>query len=424
MSRFRFVHAADLHLDTPFEGVGRTDARVRDVLRDASLDAWDDLVRLTIDRQAAFLLLAGDIYDGAERGVRAQLRFRRGLERLSEHGIQTFVVHGNHDPIDGWSAIRSWPPAVTVFGADGVHSAAVEREGRRLATVHGVSYAQAAVTENLAQRFQRGPEPGLHIGVLHCNVGGNADHAPYSPCALDDLRRARMDYWALGHIHQRQMLAEGDPWVAYPGNLQGRSPRPSELGAKGALVVEADNTRVHRVDFVPVDRIRFVRCEIDVSGCADLAEIEAALWQQAERVRERHDGRGLLLRVVLTGRDGPHADLQRPGLIDELLRELRQQAEGWAPVLWWQGVQDQTRLGVDRELIRGRGDFSAELMAGVEALAADPERRNAFIAQRLQPLQERGFHRWIPDVEPDQALELLREAEDLALDLLEQEEQS
>lgn len=111
MGTFRFVHAADLHLDTPFEGIGRVAPQIAEALRDASLNAWDALVRLTIDRDAAFLLLAGDIYDGAERGVRAQLRFVRGLERLAEHRIQTFIVHGNHDPLDGWSAIRKWPPS-------------------------------------------------------------------------------------------------------------------------------------------------------------------------------------------------------------------------------------------------------------------------------------------------------------------------
>jgi DNA repair exonuclease SbcCD nuclease subunit len=424
MSRFCFVHAADLHHDTPFEGVGRADVRVRDALRDASLDAWDDLVRLTIDRQAAFLLLAGDIYDGAQRGVRAQLRLRRGLERLAERGIQAFVIHGNHDPTEGWSAIRSWPPLVTVFDSKSVQSAPVERDGQRLATVHGISYAQPAVTENLALRFRRGGEPGLHIGLLHCNVGGNAEHESYSPCTLDDLRRAGMDYWALGHIHQRQVLVEGGPWVVYPGNLQGRSPKASELGPKGAMVVEVDDAGVRGVDFAPVDRVRFARCEVEVSGCNDLAELEAELWRQGEWVRERNEGRGVLLRAVLAGHDGPHADLQRPGVIDELLRDLRQQAEGLTPFLWWQGIQDQTRIGVDRELIRGRGDFSAELIAAVDALAEDPDRRERFIAQRLQALQDRGFHRWIPDVPADEAMDLLREAEDLALNLLEQEEQS
>ena len=106
--RFCFVHAADLHLDTPFRGIGQVNARLGERLRDASLDAFDDLVQLTIDRRAEFLLLAGDVYDGADRGVRAQLRFLRGMKKLAFEGIPVFVVHGNHDPLDGWSAIRCY----------------------------------------------------------------------------------------------------------------------------------------------------------------------------------------------------------------------------------------------------------------------------------------------------------------------------
>src|SRR3989304_3453460 len=122
MNRFSFVHAADLHLDAPFEGVGRVPPAVAELLRDASLDAWDALVRLTVERGAALLLLAGDIYDGEERGVRAQVRFRGGLETLAAHGVQVCIVHGNHDPLEGWSAIDVWPPWVFVFGSADVTS--------------------------------------------------------------------------------------------------------------------------------------------------------------------------------------------------------------------------------------------------------------------------------------------------------------
>src|SRR4051794_940456 len=149
MTAFRFVHAADLHLDTPFEGLGRTSPEVAAALRDASLAAFDALVDLALREQAAFLVIAGDVYDGAERGVRAQLRFLRGLERLSGAGVEVLVAHGNHDPLDGWSAIRAWPAGVHVFGCNVVESVAVEREGAVLATVHGISYARRDPGENL-----------------------------------------------------------------------------------------------------------------------------------------------------------------------------------------------------------------------------------------------------------------------------------
>jgi predicted phosphodiesterase len=286
--RFCFVHAADLHLDTPFEGLGRVNPELGDRLRDASLDAFDDLVRLTIERRAEFLVLAGDVYDGADRGVRAQLRFLRGLKRLAFEGIRVFVIHGNHDPLDGWSAIRAWPANVTLFGAAGVEAHVVERDGYRLATVYGMSYPRRDVTENLALRFRRSEAPGLHIGLLHCAVGAVGDHALYSPCTVDDLRRAGMDYWALGHIHDRRVLAERDPWVVYPGNLQGRSTKPSERGAKGATVVYVDNGAVDRLEFVPCDRARFVEAVVDVSGATTLPDVEAACLDALGRLRAEH----------------------------------------------------------------------------------------------------------------------------------------
>jgi DNA repair exonuclease SbcCD nuclease subunit len=421
MSTFRFVHAADLHLDTPFEGVGRVDPAVRDALRDASLDAWDDLVGLTIARAASFLVLAGDIYDGAQRGMRAQLRFVRGLERLSAHGIQTFIVHGNHDPLDGWSAIRVWPAGVTVFGSAGVEAIAVERGGVRLATVYGVSYGRPDVSDNLARLFRRGAAPGLHIGVLHCNVGGVQEHAPYSPCTLDDLRAAGMDYWALGHIHKRQVVAEDQPWVVYPGNLQGRGTKTSELGAKGATVVEVVDGRISELTFAPVDRIRFLHCAVDVSGCRDVGEVRAAIWNQATALHAQHADRGLLVHVLLHGRGRLGADLH-PWIIDDLLRDLREQASERTPFLWWRHIDTAVRDEIDRDVIRSRGDFSAELMRTRAALADSAARRETLLRDCWESLSDRNLGRYAAALDSDDEARVLEAAEALALQLLQDED--
>ena len=279
---FCFIHAADLHLDTPFEGVAGMSVAVAERLRDASLEAFDGMVRLAIDRRAAFVLLAGDLYDGAERGVRAQLRFLRGLGVLSAAGIPVFIVHGNHDPVGGWPGVREWPPGVTVFGSEQVEVVPVTRDGVVLARVYGISYGHREVTENLALRFRREEGPGLHIGLLHCNVGDDPAHGRYSPCALSDLERAGMDYWALGHVHKRQILREGGPWVVYPGNTQGRSPKPSERGAKGACVVLVEGGEIRSVEHVDLDRVRFVALEVDVAGVADLGALRARLAAEVD----------------------------------------------------------------------------------------------------------------------------------------------
>ena len=299
--RFRFLHAADLHLDTPFTGMRRVDASLVATLRDATTRAFDNLVNTALEHSVAFVVIAGDIYDGPERGVRAQLAFRNGLDRLAQAGIRSFVVHGNHDPLeDGWSAIRQWPDGVTVFGSESVATAPVERDGQTLALIHGISYARRETRDNLALGFRRDRAECFQVGVLHCNAGAKADYAPYSPCAVDDLVSAGLDYWALGHVHLRQFLHEGGPWIAYPGNPQGLSPKPSELGAKGALLVDVDDGRVARVDFLPLDVVRFDAFDMDIAELADVAGLVDTLIEAARTRAAAHDGRTVVLRVSLT----------------------------------------------------------------------------------------------------------------------------
>jgi len=420
---FRFVHAADLHLDTPFTGIGAVAPRVAEALRDASLDAFDALVEATLTREADALLIAGDVYDGAERGVRAQLRFLRGLQRLCERGVRVFVVHGNHDPLDGWSAIRAWPTGVHVFGPE-AESVAVHKDGRVVATVHGVSYGTRDVRENLARRLAPSPEGGLQIGLLHATVGSHPEHAPYSPCSAEELRAAGMDYWALGHIHQREVVHR-EPWIVYPGNLQGRSSKPSEQGAKGALVVEAHG-RTLRGDpeFVALDRARFVGVEVDVAGLPDVPALRGRLADEAAALREAHRNRGLIVRATLSGRGAVHGDLHRPGALAQLLGDLRDGEAAAEPFLWWESLRARTAASFDRESLRRRGDFAGALVDFSDDLAADDGRLSGFLERRLTSI--RGG-RWVRVLETAVLRgdhDLLRAAEALALDRLLAEEEA
>jgi exonuclease SbcD len=349
-NRWCFVHAADLHLDTPFEGIGAVDPALATRLRDASLDAFDALIELTLARDAAFLVLAGDIYDGAERGMRAQLRFERGVRRLADAGIRTFVAHGNHDPVvTGWQLAASWPDEVHVFGPDTVRSITVTRHGVMLAVVQGVSYAERAETRNLARGFARTDLDVPHIGVLHANVGSNGAHAPYAPCTADDLRAAGLDYWALGHVHQREVVLDGtgdDPWALYPGNLQGRSHKPSERAAKGASVVEVIDGRVGEPEHVVLDRARFVEVVVTITEETVVGEVERELADGARRAGQDAEDRVVVIRGLINGSGPVSADLARAGAVDELLAALRDRMTGRSDTVWT-GLRDRTRMLVD-----------------------------------------------------------------------------
>lgn len=362
--RFRFVHAADLHLDTPFHGLARTDPQVAEQLRDASLGAWDDLVACTIAEDASFLLLAGDIYDGPERGVRAQLRFLRGLERLSEHGIPVLIVHGNHDPLQGWSAISRWPAGVTVFPAGVPTTVPVERAGVRLATVVGQSYGRRQESSNLAQGLHRGSGGGLAVGLLHTAL---EPQGTYAPCSSAELLASGFDYWALGHMHTAAVLHSHPP-IVYPGALQGRSMAPGEQGPKGAYVVEAE-TEVLDLRFVALDRVRLLVAPVHIEDLEDLGALHRAVRTAEDLLVRQHGGRMLVVRLELVGRGPLHAILETPEAQIELLRDLR---DGASPGIWWESLQLHTAAPIDRAARAAAQDFGAELIAETERLLSDP----------------------------------------------------
>ncbi len=363
--RFRFLHAADLHLDTPFTRLTDVPEPIAAALRDASLQAFDHLVDEAISAEVAFVLFAGDIYDGAERGVRAQLAFRAGLQRLSTAGIKSFIVYGNHDPVrEGWSAVSDFPEGVTVFSPDEVGRVEVVIDDLVAATISGISYAKAQTTENLVERFPKATGKGFHIGLLHANVGGQSDHQPYSPCSLDDLRSGGYDYWALGHIHRRAELGDGHPLVVYPGNLQGRSPKPSERGAKGAVLVDVDGTEA-TTSFVPLDAVRFEQLEVDIAGLS-LDGLEQALVDAAADRLAAAEGRSLLVRAVVGGRGDLHDELAPLDRRAELLERLRDLSRLSAPFVWWDDLTWNTHPIIDVAERTAGDDFVADLLREVD----------------------------------------------------------
>jgi DNA repair protein SbcD/Mre11 len=424
-SEFCFVHAADLHLDTPFRGVQQLSGEVAAELREASLRAFDAIVNLTLERKAAFLLVAGDVYDGAIRGLRAQIRFREGLTRLADAGIPTFVVHGNHDPVvTGWSAVGTWPEAVTIFPSDHAPVVEVRRDGRRIATVQGISYATTETTENLSRHFSRPAGEGLHVGLLHCNVQGVADgYANYSPCTIADLRDTGLDYLALGHIHQRRVLHGGvneRPWIVYPGNSQARSPRRSEQEAKGAYVVHVENSSVTSLEFVPCDQVRYVELDVNIEGCTDLGELTELLEEHSRQAMGRADGRSIVARARLHGHGNVHSDLLREDVVEQLLTSLRERSPE-RPFCWWDSIRDDTNPLIDLEEIRRRGDFAADLLGVADQAMTEGPFAKELLAELRADVPARLLDVFDAIVEDDERLaSLLGHGRQLALDLIEE----
>jgi exonuclease SbcD len=428
---FRFLHTGDLHLDSPVEGLSaEAPSEVLAILRGATTAAWGNVVGAAIEHRVDFVVIAGDVFEVASPTLLGQTRFRDGLVRLADAGIPSFVVHGNHDPLDGrsWAPSLGFPAAVHRFGTDAGESAPVLRDGREIARIHGRSYPRPAVTENFAASMRIEPGAPFSIGLLHTNVGDRPGHANYAPCSIEDLRASGMDYWALGHIHQPGPVLT-DPPAYYSGIPQGRD--PGELGARGCYLVDVDAAGAVRPTFVATDVVRWHPLEIPIGELADDDALRDACRAGIERAMAETDGRSLVVRVRLTGRGPLHASLVRTGYIADLRQLLNEERGAVPPLAWVESVGDATRPEVDIEARRDAPDFVGDFLRLVASArrsgrTTDPEeheRWQRLLRESVHPLFEaapRG-RRYLFHVAPnDDALvgELLDAAETLGLDLL------
>jgi len=360
------------------------DERVAARLHASTYEAFRNLVQLCKDEQAEFLLIAGDVYDSEDRGIRAQVRFREGLAELAESGTETFIVHGNHDPLDGWQSAMSWPEGVHIFGPQPEWKAAIGRAGQRaedgsvrpVAAIQGASYPTREVTENIALKFTPPPDRDIFsIGLLHCNVGGNPNHPNYAPCTVADLAQAGLDYWALGHVHTRQTLRDarrsGPPTVAYPGNLQGR--HPGETGPRGCLVVHVGPDRVPRSEFRALDTVRWEAVDVTISGIKTLDGLVGAIRQAMDDLGVKADGRDVVCRVRLRGRGPMHTELRRLLAIAELLAAVRTDQALKSPWVWAERITDETRPEMDLAARSHQDDFLGAVLRHAAYSASHPD---------------------------------------------------
>ena len=413
----RFVHAADLHLDSPFKGIrSEAPAHVAQLLSNATFDAYQNIIDLCLQERVDALLVAGDIYDGADRSLRAQRAFIDGLRSLDAAGIRSFVCHGNHDPLDGWEARLSYPAGCHRFGAE-FSAAPVFPDEPDRAQVYGISYPTRDVYENLVQRLGKVQNPAFTIGLLHANVGGNTDHALYSACSLDDLVQSGVDYWALGHVHTRQILRERTPTVVYPGNSQGR--HPNEAGARGVYLVEVDPNGNVSLDFRATDTVRWERAVVDISVLETEQDLLDEVHDAVQGLLDRSDGRSVVARITLTGRGELNRFLRQPDAVEDLLEGVNEQWAGRSPFVWCERVVEETAAPIDRAAMRAGEDFLAEVLRTADQLKAIPASLRDGLAELYQHSR---YRRYLAAFTDEDITALLDEAEALTVNLLAEED--
>ncbi|WP_373499223.1 exonuclease SbcCD subunit D [Desulfococcus sp.] len=357
------IHTADIHLDSPLRNLPAYEGAPVEAIRGAARKAFDGLIEEAVSRPADLLLISGDLYDGDWQDYNTGLYFAARMARLREAGIPVCIIAGNHDAESRMSRTLRLPDNVHILPADRPGTVLLEKIG---VAVHGQGFSAPAVKNNLAARYPDALPGVVNIGMLHTCATGREGHEPYAPCSLDDLRARGYQYWALGHVHQREVLCENPP-VIFPGNIQGRHIR--ETGPKGCMIVTTADGYVSAALFHRLDRIRWERIDVDVRDAADAHDAVGAACDETLRLLEENSGLPMAVRIALSGRSAVHdplsADPER--WLNQLRLDLLDAGGG---AVWVESMEIRTASPADMEIIEDSP--IGELLTLADGIASDP----------------------------------------------------
>lgn len=327
MPTIRFLHTADLHLDTPFKGLTQFPSDQLKLLRESTFHAFTNFIQYAVETKPDFIVMVGDIYDGEHRSLRAQLKFQEGMEVLNEAQIPVFLSYGNHDHLKGtWTRFKL-PENVYVFQEE-VEKKTISIRGETV-HVYGFSYPERHVTERMIDTYPVAQTDEIHIGLLHGSIAGDTSHAVYAPFTKEALLSKYYHYWALGHIHKRQTLHE-DPPIVYAGNLQGR--HRHERGAKGFYDVTLNYGQVRR-QFVQASSIVFESLSISCEGMYHAGDWLEACKEALKEIQEQYQT-SLIVELTMTNIDEKASALFSQSSKEEWLNVLREVMPNNVPFIW------------------------------------------------------------------------------------------
>jgi exonuclease SbcD len=359
----KLVHAADLHLDSPLSGLSKYEGAPVEQIRGSTRRALENLVQLCISEQAELLVIAGDLYDGDWRDYSTGLFFNKQMSALRAAGVKVVWIRGNHDAASKLTAHLALPDNVHELSSKKPETFLLEPLG---VAVHGQGFETREVTRDLSERYPEPKRDLFNIGLLHTALEGRAGHAPYAPCRLSALVDRGYEYFALGHVHTREVLSK-KPWIVFPGNLQGRHAR--ETGAKGATLVSVEGLQVRAVEHRALDEVRWHVANVDISGETSVDGVIERTRQTLTAAVAASEGRLAAIRVRLEGASAAHEQLAtRAQRVTEEMRSLASDLPGEA---WLEKVELATRPVAERGRLREREDAIGEMLRGLGGLAND-----------------------------------------------------
>lgn len=425
--RFRFIHAADIHIDSPLRGLESYPGAPTERIRNATREAFENLVQLAIDEAVAFVIIAGDLFDGQwkdmNNGIWAAGQFRR-LERSS---IPVCLIRGNHDAESKVRTGIRWPANVHEFSVRKPETLTAQQLGLPdsiAVAVHGQGFAKPDIQEDLAAGYPDAVPGCFNIGVLHTSLTGDPAHDRYAATTVEVLRNRGYDYWALGHIHIRSEppLSEA-PFVAFSGNTQGRHIR--ETGAKGCLLVTVEDGSLASTEFRETDTLRWHRAAVTLDTGDGLSELFEKTRDALQTCLDTSDGRFAAIRVEVSGACAAHRELAQPGIQNEVVSQIRDIANDWVDEIWIEKVKLNTSAPINVKQLRQGNDLLGELLRDVESFSTNQEQLAELVAESLAALSTKAeselLAAGISLAEPEQLQSWLQQAEGLLLARLEAE---
>jgi exonuclease SbcD len=354
-----FLHAADLHLDSPYIGLKHLPESLLSRVQESTFISLQRIIDFAINKKVDFIILAGDLFDSEQRSLRAQIRLRNELLRLEREGIAAYIIHGNHDPLNGNWVKLEWPSNAHFFN-EKIEAKPYIKEGEQVATLYGFSYLDKAVTENMAVHYEKGSKDGYHIAILHGTISSNKDHNPYAPFLISDLNNKGFDYWALGHIHTRQIL-QTEPPVIYPGNIQGRHRK--EAGEKGCFYVSMEElgTSYSFIETCDILWNQLTISAIDIHTIDDLVH-----RCKTELEQYRKEKQGVFLQLEINVNSEVSTIINQHGIVEDVLEILNDGEASRTDFIWINSLEYKIDIFKDKDTLKGELHFLGDLLQHFE----------------------------------------------------------
>ena len=361
----KFIHCADIHLDTPLQGLAQYPGAPVNEIRNATRRAFERVLSAAISQKVDFVIVAGDLYDTGLKSFESALFFNKQMARLKDAGIGVYLIYGNHDAASKLIKQIRPPSNVHVFRTSEAQT--FLDDGLRVA-IHGQSFATPEITDDLAAEYPPPKAGFFNIGVLHTNLAGISEHANYAPCSLETLKNKGYQYWALGHVHNRQILC-ADPYIVYPGNIQGRHGK--EQGEKSCELVTVSDAGAISIETISTSVVPWFQTDIDASGCRTAEEVYEKLRLGLEAMLSQSSERVTAVRLRIFGTTDAHGELSRD--LEQVRHEAISIATECGKVLFWvERVEVSTSPRLNRDELLKRDDPIGEVVRILATLRQDP----------------------------------------------------